>query len=367
MSLPPGWDDPAVLAAVAGGVLLVLWLLLRRRRPDIEGRVEALAQGQERLVGALTQMTEAQVAAQSRMIEQVESRLDRVQDRMGRALGDSAGRTADSLGRLSARISAIDAAQGRIETLSRDMLSLQDILSNKQARGAFGEVQLADLLSAALPPDAYSLQATLSTGRRVDALIRFPGPPGALAVDAKFPLEGYEALRAAEGEAAVKRAEAGLRRAVSAHISAIAERYIVPGETADQALMFLPSEAVFAELHARCAPLVRWGMERRVWIVSPATMMAVLHTLRGVMRDTRLVAEAARVRRELGALQGDLGRLGERVEALDRHFARAQGDLDALRTSAEKAGRRAARLESLEFDAPAADAEGPARAAGGGG
>ena len=338
----------ALVAAGAAGLALVLLLVrLARGRGGLGARVDGLAQGQERLVGALTQMTEAQIAAQSRLVDTVEARLDRVQERMGAATGH----TADRLGALTERLAAIDAAQARIERLSGEVLSLKDILSNKQTRGAWGEVQLSEILASALPPDAYELQATLSNGRRADALLRFPGPPGVLAVDAKFPFEGFEALRAAEGEAEARRAETAFRNAVAAHVKAIASRYVLPGETADQALMFVPSEAVFAELHTRLGDVVRRGMEARVWIVSPATLMAVLTAMRGVMRDARLVAEAGRVRREIGLLEGDLGRLAERATALERHFAQAQGDLEAIRVSAEKAGRRAGRIEGLDFGA----------------
>ena len=344
--------DAGFVAVGAAALALILALLrLARGRGGVDARLDALAEGQERLTGALTQMTEAQAAAQARTVETVEARLERMQARMG----DASGRTAESLGALSERLATIDAAQAKIERLSGEVLGLQDILANKQARGAFGEVQLAEILGNALAPDAYTLQATLSTGRRADALIRFPGPPGAIAIDAKFPLEGYEALRAARGEAEIRRAETALRNAVAAHVKAIASRYILPGETADQALMFIPSEAVFAEVHARLGDVVRRGMEARVWLVSPATLMAVLTAMRGVLRDQRLVAEAGRVRRELGLLEGDLARLADRTGALERHFAQAEGDLEAIRRAADGAGRRAGRLATLDFAQEPAD------------
>ena len=200
-----------------------------------------------------------------------------------------------------------------------------------------------------MPADAYALQATLSNGRRADALIRLPDPPGPIVVDAKFPLEAYEAMTGAESDAARTRAAREFARAVQHHIRAIAGRYVVEGETADSALMFIPSEAVFAELHARHGAVVREGFASRVWTVSPTTLMAVLHTMRGVMKDARVTREADRIRRELGLLQGDLARLAERAQALETHFERASRDLDQLKVSAEKAGRRAGRLESLDF------------------
>jgi DNA recombination protein RmuC len=346
---PPDWTDPAT-AGLAVAAALALWTLAALRRA---AHARALAQGQERLAGALS----AGAAAQARAAEAMERRLSEVERRMAETLAGGAQRTARSLGELQARLTAIDRAQAKIERLSGEVLGLQDILSNKQARGAFGEIQLADILRDALPPDAYALQATLSNGRRADALLALPEPPGRLAVDAKFPLEGWQALRAARDDRARAEADRAFRASVRAHVAAIAERYVIEGETAEGALMFVPSEAVYAELHGRFGDVVREGFARKVWIVSPTTLMATLTTLRAVMRDARLSAQAAAVRRELGLLHRDMERLSERVGALDRHFEAARRDVEAVRISAEKAGARAARLEGVEFgDAPATEA-----------
>jgi DNA recombination protein RmuC len=305
---------------------------------------------------------QAQAAAQARMVEAMERRLEDVQRRMGDTLHGAASRTARSLGDLQARLTAIDRAQGRIEKLSGDVLGLQDILSNKQARGAFGEIQLADLVAQALPPDAYALQHGLSNGRRVDCLIRLPDPPGPLCVDAKFPLEAYEALRAATDERTRADAVRAFRGATRGHLADIAERYVIPGETAEGALMFLPSEAVYAELHAHHGVVVREGFGMKVWTVSPSTLMATLTTLRAILRDARLRENADALRREMALLQDDLRRLSGRVGALDRHFAQAREDVAQIALSAEKASMRAARLESAEFGEAAEAA--PLRASG---
>ncbi len=286
---------------------------------------------------------------------------------MATSLTGSATRTAHSLGELQQRLEAIDKAQTKIEKLSGEVLTLQDILSNKQTRGAFGEFQLQEIVSHALPPDAYTFQATLSNGRRADCLIHLPLPPGPIVIDSKFPLEAYEALRAAEGERAKLEAGRALKAAVLTHVKHIAERYIIEGETAESALMFLPSEAVYAELHANFADVVRAGFEARVWIVSPTTAMATLNTMRAVMKDARMRDQAHRIRREMGLLTKDVARLLERVGNLDRHFERAHEDIRKIKISAERAGNRAERLEVFEFDdapeavaAPAAPAlEGP--------
>jgi DNA recombination protein RmuC len=361
------WSDPLLLGLVGGVAFLILLLILliavlkaarqagRAAEPLAEqvtmlGKtVATLGQGQQQLVGGLTQVASAQVEGQAKLLQTMEHRLEKVSARMGESLTTSATRTAHSLGELQQRLQAIDKAQTNIEKLSGDVLTLQDILSNKQTRGAFGEIQLQEIVSHALPPDAYTFQATLSNGRRADCLIHLPLPPGPIVIDSKFPLEAYEALRAAATDREKTEAARALRVAVQVHIKHIAERYIIEGETADSALLFLPSEAVYAELHANFADVVRAGFERRVWIVSPTTAMATLNTMRAVMKDARMRAEAHRIRRELGLLTKDVARLLERVGSLDKHFDQAHEDIRRIKISAEKAGNRAERLEVFEF------------------
>ena len=349
------WSDPLLLGLIVLVVVLLLAVLGAARRAGraaepLAAQVVALAQGQQQLVGGLTQVTNAQVQAQAKLLETMEKRLEEVSTRMATSLTGSATRTAHSLGELQQRLEAIDKAQTKIEKLSGEVLTLQDILSNKQTRGAFGEIQLQEIVSHALPPDAYTFQATLSNGRRADCLIHLPLPPGPIVIDSKFPLEAYEALRAAATDREKVEAARALRVAVVKHVKDIAERYIIEGETAESALLFLPSEAVYAELHANFADVVRVGFEHRVWIVSPTTAMATLNTMRAVMKDARMRAEAHRIRRELGLLTKDVARLLERVANLDRHFERAHEDIRKIKISAEKAGNRAERLEVFEFD-----------------
>ena len=362
-------DDPRLWAAATA--LLVAVLLLRasaratrateplaRHLIELDGAVRALNDGQQQLHGGITHVAEAQAAAQARVAASMESRLAEVTRAMSDSLGASAQRTAHSLGELRERLSAIDKAQTNLEKLSGDVLGLQDILSNKQTRGAFGEIQLREIVTRALPPDAASFQATLSNGTRADCLIHLPNPPGPIVVDAKFPLEAYEALRAAKGPAELAAAGRGMRTAIRAHIKAISEKYIIEGETAEGALMFLPSEAVYAELHANFADLVREGFSARVWIVSPTTCMATLHTLRAVLKDARMRAEAHAIRRELGLLYKDVERLSTRVGNLDRHFGQAQKDIEEIRISADRAHGRARRLEAIDFT-PETDLDAP--------
>jgi DNA recombination protein RmuC len=201
------------------------------------------------------------------------------------------------------------------------------------------------------------MQATLSNGRRADCLIHLPNPPGPIVIDSKFPLEAYEALRRAETPDQLQRAAQQMRLSVRAHIRAISEKYIIEGETADGALMFLPSEAVYAELHANFPDVVREGFANRVWIVSPTTCMATLNTMRAILKDARMREQAGAIRRELSLLYADVDRLSTRVGNLDRHFSQAAKDVEEIKISAEKAGKRARRLDNFDFEELAPDAE----------
>ncbi len=359
------WNYPPIL--IAGGIalalILVLLLTLRaaassarmagpmlRQMEWMTNRVQSLSEGQERLAGGLHHVSEAAAVSQSSMLKLMEQRLADVQRQMTEALHGTSTRTARSLGELQQRLETIDRAQANIEKLSGNVLSLQDILSNKQTRGAFGEIQLNDIVLKALPSDAFTMQATLSNGRRADCLIHLPNPPGPIVIDAKFPLEAYEALRRAENAAQLAEAQRNLRTAVRTHIRAISEKYILEGETADGALMFLPSEAVYAELHANFPDVVREGFAAKVWIVSPTTCMATLNTMRAVLKDARMREQAGAIRKELALLYADVERLGTRVENLDRHFGQAQRDVEEIKISTEKATKRARRLDNFDFE-----------------
>ena len=269
---------------------------------------------------------------------------------MGKSLEEAAGRTAKSFGEIATRLKVIDEAQKNLSDLSGEIVSLQDILSDKQARGAFGELQLTDLVSAILPPSAYDFQVKLSNDRRVDCLIKLPNPPGPMGVDAKFPLEGYQALQAARDEAQKVAAGRAFKADIAKHVKNIAERYILPGETADSALMFLPSEAVYAELHAKFPDVVQKSFQAKVWIVSPTTLWATLNTVRAILKDARIREQAHVVQKEMRALMDDVRRLGERVDKLDTHFNQAQRDIADIRTSTDGITRHAGRIEAVELD-----------------
>ncbi|MBQ2261677.1 MAG: DNA recombination protein RmuC [Loktanella sp.] len=383
------FSDPLVLAVIGGlaALLLIVILLitaLRRAGTSAEavtyvahqvGRMSqdmiGLAQGQNQLAGNIQTVSDAQANAQVRVIQTMEARLAEVQAQVAERLADNALKSAHSLAEmnerlketltgssekttkslteLQERLATIDRAQTNIEKLSGDVLSLQDILSNKQRRGLFGEIQLTDIVSKALPTDSFTLQATLSNGKRADCLVHLPNPPGPIVIDAKFPFESYEALARAETQELQKIALRDLGNAVRKHIKDISDRYIIEGETADGAIMFLPSEAVYAELHARLPEVVRAGFDARVWIVSPTTCMATLNTMRAILKDARMREQAGAIRKELSLLGGDVDRLVTRVGNLDRHFGQAAKDLEDIKISAEKAGKRAHRLDNFDF------------------
>ncbi len=384
------FNDPFVLAlAGAGGVVLLILVLLvmavraagrsaRIAAPlshnigVLGQQVQQLAAGQEQLRGGLQTVSDTQANAQTQVIQTVEARLATVQQQMQDRLADNAMRsqrsmtemqermkeslhgsskqTTTSLTQLQERLAAIDKAQDNITKLSGDVLSLQDILSNKQTRGAFGEIQLRDIVSKALPSDSYVMQHTLSNGKRADCLIHLPDPPGPIVIDSKFPLEAYEALRAAETDWELKDAVAKMKAAVTKHINDIADKYIIEGETADGALMFLPSEAVYAELHANFPEIVRKGFDARVWIVSPTTCMATLNTMRAILKDARMREQAGAIRKTLKQLHRDVELVVERVGKLDTHFRQAQRDVHEISTAAERAGKRATRLDNFDFE-----------------
>lgn len=345
---------------------------LARQMGGLGQAVQVLGAGQDQLSGGLRTVSDAQSSGQAQVLQAMESRLAHVQqqmndrlhdnamksaramselqDRMKESLQGNTVKTTESLTQLQERLAVIDKAQDNITRLSGDVLSLQDILSNKQTRGAFGEIQLNDIVSKALPSDSYSLQSTLSNGKRADCLIHLPNPPGPIVIDSKFPLEAYEALRKAESQYDLNEAAKAMKTAVKAHIKAISAKYIIEGETADGALMFLPSEAVYAELHANFPELVREGFEARVWIVSPTTCMATLNTMRAILKDARMREQAGEIRKMLKNLHRDVELVVERAGKLETHFDQARRDVEGITTAAERAGKRAARLDNFDFE-----------------
>ena len=346
-----------IIVILAVAVLAVLVVVLLLRGEQVMGRLRHLAEADHATGDRLNARLVEQDLALRKLLA---DRLDEVSKRVSDGIIKSTDRTTQSMTQIQKRLAVIDQAQKNISELSTQMVGLQDILANKQARGAFGEIQLNDLVSSVLPPSAYKFQATLSNGRRADCLLHAPNPPGSIVIDAKFPLESYNALQGAKDEAAKTAAGRAFAADVIKHINDIADRYIVPGETAEQALMFLPSEAVFAELHANFRNAIEQSFKKRVWIVSPSTCMAMLHTVRAVLKDVHMREQAHVIQKEVAILGQDVGRLDSRVENLRKHFNLAEKDIGDIQTSSRKITSRVDRIEQIEMqDEDSADASGP--------
>lgn len=336
-----------VLAALGLTMVVVLIALSRGNRARDEQAVrlqhlaeiaQNLAQSQNTLAG---RMEQAQADSNQR--------LDSLSKRLGDGLTQQTEKTGETLKVLHERLAVIDSAQKNITELSAQMVGFQEILSNKQARGAFGEIQLKDLVSAALPKESYQFQYKLTNNRIVDCMLMLPNPPGSIGIDSKFPLESYSQLRNAESEAEKVQASRAFSAAVNKHIKDIAERYIIPGETSESALMFLPSEAVYAELHANHRNVVEEGFKRRVWIVSPTTLMATLNTVRAILRDVHMREQADVIQNEVRKMLEDVGRLDDRVDKLQSHFDQAHKDIRDIRISTDKVTKRGARIDALQL------------------
>ncbi len=342
-----------LLIAVALLAVGLAAVLLTRRAAGEAG------QGVAELAGRLKQMAEAQAAANAQLAERlqaqeralaqsVEQRLALLTTKVGEQLDKSAKETTSTVTDLRERLVRIDAAQKQLGELGTHMVELRDILSNKQARGAFGEVMLEDLVRQVLPRDYYEFQCAVGQGR-ADCLLRLPNPPGSIVVDAKFPLESWRVLAEAGDDAERRQAARIFATAMTKHIMDIRDKYIVPGETGEQAMMFLPSEAIYAELHTSHPEIVERSYKERVFIVSPTTMWALLNTVRAVLKDVRMREQAGVIQIEVGKLLDDIERLDERAVNLQKHFAQAEKDIREIGISSDRIKARAERIGEVEL------------------
>jgi DNA recombination protein RmuC len=352
--------------ALAALTLLALWLagaarrgerrLAEARQEAIEERFAALAKASAELNGRVGAMAEWLGSRQADLARVVADRLDSVGARLGAGLESQAQTTGESLGRLNERLAVIDAAQSRLTEMTREVVSLKDILANKQARGAFGQGRMEAIVRDGLPAGAYDFQFTLSNRARPDCVIRLPGDARLLAVDAKFPLEGFSALRAARDEDARKAAQARVRADIGKHVKDIAERYLLPGETQDIALMFVPSEAIYSDLVEHFDDAVQKAHRARVVIVSPTLMMMAINVAQAILRDARMRDEAHEIQAEVGKLLNDVRLIVERAAKLETHFAQAQDDLNGIGAASLRITRRGERIGAMDFaESPTAD------------
>ena len=343
------------LAGLAAFALLSLAVALivhmRRRRREAEAQAAELAE----LKGRLQTFAEISTARQGDIARAVNERLDRMTHRVGTDLNETSRNTHESISKLNERLAVIDSAQKNLTELSTNMVSLQEILANKQARGAFGQMRMEAIVKDGLPKGAYSFQPTLSNGKRPDCLLHMPNTKAGVVIDAKFPLEGFEAFRTARREEHKKVAARRVRADVGRHVEAIAERYFVAGETQDTAILFVPSEAIYADLCEHFSDLVQKAHRARIVICAPNMLMLAVQTMQAILKDVQMREQAHLIQREVAHLMADMGRFRERVLDLQRHFGQANQDVEKILTSSEKIAARGLKIETLDFeDAPSA-------------
>ena len=363
----------AASAALALAVLILLAIILGRaararrseaaaeamRSAQLEQRMTSLARIQAETVGRLHALGETLSGRQAELGRLVNERLDAVTHRIGQSMETTTRHTVESLRHLHERLALIDNAQKNLTELSSQVTSLREVLANKQARGAFGQGRMEAIVQDGLPKGAFAFQFTLSNRTRPDCAVFLPGDSRPLVIDAKFPLEAVTAFRDARSEETKKQAAQRLRQDVLKHVNDIAERYLIPGETQELALMFVPSESVYAELHDGFDDLIQKAYRAQVVLVSPSLLMLAIQVMQQICKDARMREAAHEIRTEVGHLMDDLGRLRERVLKLQQHFGQANEDVRQILISAEKIERRGTRIQEVEFeggDRPVAEA-----------
>ena len=327
------------------------------RQRELDDKLAALSQVQAEMTGRVQTIGEVFGNRQADLVRLIAERLDSLQNRVGDGLQSSTRQTTDNLSKLNERLAVIEAAQQRLADLTGEVLTLRDVLSNKQSRGAFGQGRMEAIVRDALPPNAYAFQATLASGRRPDCIIRLPGDDRPLVVDAKFPLEGFTAFREAQGEDQRRIAMQRVRTDVLTHVRDVADKYLVPGETQDVAILFVPAESLFADLQEHFEDVVQKAHRLRVLVVSPALLTLAIQVMQAIVRDARMREQAHVIQTEVTHLIADVRRLRERVGKLDSHFRQANDDIVQIVTSADKVLKRGDRIEAMEFETPPAAAE----------
>ena len=344
----------ATLVVALGILGIAIWFVLQlqktledKHRQMLNDLHDGLTRQGDRLGGQLTDLREA-------IAVKLDARLDQISNRVSERLDEGFKKTNETFVSVMQRLAVIDEAQKKIETLTGSVVSLQELLGDKKTRGAFGEVQLEALVRNVLPPNAFELQYTLSNGMRVDCMLRLPEPTGMVAVDSKFPLENYNRMFDAQSNDADRAlAQKQFRADIRKHVDDIAKKYILPNETSDGAVMFVPAEAVFAEIHAYHAEVVDYAQAKRVWIVSPTTLMAVLNTARAVLKDVETRKQIHVIKEALSRLAVEFGRFDERLRKLADHIRQAHEDAEKIRTTGDKISQQFQKIEAAEIEAPA--------------
>lgn len=321
-----------------------------RRALESEARLAELVRSQAEIQGRLAHMTETLSQRQAELNHGVNQRLDGMTQRLGTTLSEQTKSTHENLRRLQERLAVIDAAQNNIQNLAKDVVGLQAILSNKQTRGAFGQGRMEAIVADGLPMGAYQFQALLSNGKRPDCTIRMPNGAAPLVIDAKFPLEAWNAFRDVAAPEARKAAAQQFRRDLEVHIRDISEKYLLAGETQDMAFLFVPSESIFAEIHEHFDAVVQKAQRSRVVIVSPSLLMLSIQVIQSVLKDQRMREQAHLIQGEVALLMDDLTRLDDRTRKLQGHFLAAQRDVEQIVISSDKLTKRGAKIGALELE-----------------
>jgi len=358
------------MAALSLVLLIVVTLLLLRTRREkaleaalaeerareMDDKVAELTRIQAEMTGRMQTMAEVFGSRQSDFVRMISERIDGLQHRVGQGLEASTRHQSENLSKLNERLAVIDAAQQNLSNLTGELIGLKDILANKQSRGAYGQGRMEAIIRDGLPPSAFEFQATLSNRTRPDCLVRLPGDARGLVIDAKFPLEGFTSFREAKSDEARARAAAKVRNDMLVHVKDIAEKYLIPGETQDIAMLFVPAESIYADLAEHFDDIVQKAHRARIVIVSPSLLTLAIQVMQTLVRDARIREEARVIQVEVQKLLEDVSRLDSRVAKLDAHFRQAQDDVMQIRVSTEKIVKRGERIESLEFEDGDADA-----------
>jgi DNA recombination protein RmuC len=330
-------DSMLIVLAIVAAAAAVAAVIFMRRQPAADPRLDTVIAAQGRIDGLIGQAT---------------ARLEALDKKLGDSLTDNTAKTSATLAGIGERLAVIDAAQATIAALSGQMVSLQEVLANKQARGAFGQAQMEDIVRDGLPDTLYEFQHTLSNGSRPDCVIRIPGNKAWMVIDAKFPLEGFTALKRAATDEEKKAASARVRADVQKHVGDIAGKYLIPGETQSPAVMFVPSESIYADLYDGFDDVIDKARRLNVIVVSPNILMLAINTIQTVMKGARMREQASLIQKEVGVLLDDVKRLDERVKKLQTHFSQADGDIRAVLISTDKIVSRGDKIAAVELAEP---------------
>ena len=319
------------------------------RERELDDKVGELNRINAQLAGQMLQMQQQLNERHSELTRTLSERLDNVSKRVGDSMEATTNTTAERLTALAERLAVIDSAQAKITGLTQEVVSLKDILANKQSRGAFGQTRMESIIRDGMPIGAYEFQATLTNGKRPDCVLRLPGDKRLLVIDSKFPLESFTALRDAKDESARKQAEARVRTDVSKHITDVREKYFIPDETQPMALIFVPSESIYADLVEFFDDLIQKGYRENISIISPSLLMMAVQVTQALVRDSKMREQAHVIQKEVHILMQDVRRLSERVAKLDQHFRLVTKDVEDITVSTGKIIRHGDRIEKVEF------------------